>query len=126
MKTVLVVDDEFDLTDTLRAILEGEGYRAETCFNGREALERLESAKPDLILMDLMMPALSGLEVLRTLREMPGMSNVPVVLMSAVAPCVKQEDYRWQGFLRKPFSLSALIATVERLIGKAKPPHDEK
>ena len=58
MKSILVVDDEFDLTSTLRAILEGEGYHVETCADGREALERLREAKPDLMLMDVMLPLL--------------------------------------------------------------------
>jgi CheY-like chemotaxis protein len=53
MKTILVVDDEFDLAATLQAILEGEGYRVETCSNGREALERLRGApRPDLVLTE--------------------------------------------------------------------------
>jgi CheY-like chemotaxis protein len=121
MKTVLVVDDEFDLTGTLRAILEGEGYRVETCSNGGEALERLKARRLDLVLMDVMMPILGGLEVLRVMRKTPELGGVPVVLMSAASPGVKQEDYRWQAFLRKPFSLAALVSVVEGLIGKAEP-----
>ncbi len=69
--------------------------------------------------MDVMMPILSGFEVLRTMRTTPGLDFIPVVLMSAVPPGVKQEDYRWQEFLRKPFSLPRLVNAVERLIGKA-------
>jgi CheY-like chemotaxis protein len=125
MKTVLVVDDEFDLTGTLRAILEGEGYRVDTCSNGGEALERLKAARSDLVLMDVMMPVLSGFEVLRAMRKMPGLDSVPVVLMSSVPPGVKKEDYRWQAFLRKPFSLLSVVATVEGLIGKAGLSRDE-
>jgi CheY-like chemotaxis protein len=119
MKTVLLVDDEFDLTGTLRAILEGEGYRAETCSNGKEALECLRKSRPDLVLMDVMMPVLSGFEVLRSMRQTPELDGVPVILMSSAAPGVKQEEYGWQAFLRKPFSLPALLGTVEGLIGKS-------
>jgi CheY-like chemotaxis protein len=119
MKTILVVEDEFDLSGTLRAILEGEGYRVETCANGREALERLKTTKADLVLMDVMMPILSGFEVLGTMRKTPGLDDVPFVLMSAIPPSVKAEGYRWQAFLRKPFTLPSLVTTVERLIGKA-------
>lgn len=125
MKTVFVVDDEFDLTATLRAILEGEGYRAETCANGKEALRRLEAGPPDLVIMDVMMPLLSGLEVLRAMRLLPGLASVPVVLMSCAPPAVRQEDYGWQALLRKPFTLPALLATVEGLIGKAGPARNE-
>ncbi len=119
MKTVLVVDDEFDLTGTLRSILEGEGYHVETCSDGREALERLKVIRSDLVLMDVMMPVLSGFEVLQAMRKTPGLDTVPVILMSAVPPGVKKEEYNWQAFLRKPFSLPSLVGTVEGLIGKA-------
>ena len=115
MKSVLVVDDEFDLTNTLRAILEGEGYRVETCANGREALDRLRAAPPDLVLMDVMMPLASGLEVLQEMRRSPGLEQVPVILMSVIAPSVKRTEYAWHAFLRKPFSLQALVKTVREL-----------
>ncbi len=118
MKTILVVDDEFDLTSTLRAILEGEGYGVETCANGREALEHLKRHKPDLLLMDVMMPILSGLEVLKTMKQTPGLDQIPVVLMCSIAPGVKRDDYPWRAFLRKPFSLEALMKTLEQLIGR--------
>jgi CheY-like chemotaxis protein len=117
MKTILVVDDEFDLAGTLRAILEGEGYGAECCSNGRTALERLGAFKPDLLLMDVMLPFLSGLEVLRTMKETPGLDGIPVVLMSSAAPGVKQRDYRWDAFLRKPFGLEELLRTVREFAG---------
>ena len=117
MKTVLVIDDEFDLVGTLRAILEGEGYRVETCANGKEALDRLKGARPALVLMDVMMPLLSGFEVLRTIRKTPGLDGLPVVLMSAIPPGVKRDDYDWQEFLRKPFTLDTLLKTVQRLTG---------
>ena len=83
MKTILVADDEFDLAGTLRAILEGEGYSAEVCTNGREVLERLKARKPDLVLMDVMMPLMSGYDVLREMKRTPGLDGIPVVLMSA-------------------------------------------
>jgi CheY-like chemotaxis protein len=118
MKTVLVVDDEFDLTGTLRSILEGEGYSTQICANGKEALTSLEDCKPDLVLMDVMMPVLSGFEVLRSMRSVPALEGVPVILMSAVPPSVNRDDYGWQAFLRKPFTLDALVKTVETLIGK--------
>jgi CheY-like chemotaxis protein len=121
MKTILVVDDEFDLAGTLRAVLEGEGYRVSTCPDGRAAIESLQGSKPDLMLMDVMLPIMDGLEVLRQMRQTPGLDGVPVVLMSAITPDARREDYRWQAFLSKPFGLEELIATVDRLIGAAGP-----
>jgi CheY-like chemotaxis protein len=119
MKTVLVADDEFDLTRTLRAILEGEGYRVETCDDGRQVLESLQGPKPDLVLLDVMMPALSGLDVLRHLKQTPGLDGIPVVLMSSVPPKVRREDYRWDAFLRKPFTIEALLEVVRARSGGA-------
>ncbi len=117
-KTVLVVDDEFDLSSTLAALLEGEGYHTATCSDGRAALDLLAASRPDLVLMDVMLPVMSGLEVLRTMKQTPGLDGVPVVLMSAVAPAVRREDYGWRAFLRKPFSFDTLVRTVGGLIGK--------
>ena len=119
MKTILVVDDEFDMTGTLRAILEGEGYRVETCADGREAIERLQASRPVLLLMDVMMPLMSGFEVLHVLRHSDGLADLPVVLMSSVVLGVKRQDYQWQVSLNKPFSLDALLKTVHELIGAA-------
>jgi CheY-like chemotaxis protein len=119
MKCILVVDDEFDLVGTLRSILEGEGYGTESCSNGRAALDRLAVRRPDLLLMDVMLPFVSGLEVLRKMKETPGLDGIPVVLMSAVPPGVKQRDYRWDAFLRKPFGLEDLLRTVSEFVGPA-------
>lgn len=116
-KTILVVDDEFDLVGTLRSILEGEGYATESCTDGRATLSRLDAHRPDLLLMDVMLPLLSGLEVLRTMKATPGLDGIPVVLMSAVHPGVKRQEYRWDAFLRKPFGLEDLLRTVRALAG---------
>lgn len=115
--TILIVDDEFDLANTLRAILMAEGYRPEVYSDGRQALERLESEslpRPDLVLMDVMMPRLSGLDVLRQMRATPGLDGVPVILMSVISPSVNKADYRWDAFLHKPFSLQTLVKAVRQ------------
>ena len=113
MKTVLVVDDEFDLTSTVRAILEGEGYRVDVCANGREALDRLTAARPDLVLLDVMLPVVDGYGVLRAMRQTPALADVPVVLMNSFPP---KGGGDWQGFLRKPFSLGTLLDAVRQAI----------
>jgi DNA-binding response OmpR family regulator len=82
--TVLVVDDEEDITSLMRDFLEAEGYRVLTAKDGREALESLEGADIDCILLDVMMPGLSGFDVLRQIRQT---SQVPVLFLSA-----RQED----------------------------------
>jgi CheY-like chemotaxis protein len=118
MKTILVVDDEFDLTSTLKAVLEGRGYRVETCSNGREALECVGEANPDLVLLDVMMPLGNGYEVVERLRELPHCRETPIILMNAVAP-PDGRAVQWQAFLKKPLSIRSLLDTIERLIGAA-------
>jgi CheY-like chemotaxis protein len=118
VKTILIADDEFDLAGTLRAILQGEGYAAEVCADGRETLARLKARRPDLLLMDVMMPLASGYEVLKAMKQTPGLDGVPVVLMSAAPARVRQADFGWDEFLRKPYTLDAVVRTVARLIGK--------
>ncbi len=117
MKTVLVVEDEYDLLATLRAILEGEGYATQSCSDGREAIDRMRSQKPDLLLMDLMLPRLSGEDVARMLGRDPAFDGIPVVLMSAAPPVEGRRPEHCRAFLRKPFSLSTLLETVRALIG---------
>jgi CheY-like chemotaxis protein len=118
MKTVLIADDEFDLAGTLQAILQGEGYAAQVCSDGRETLGQLIAQQPDLLLMDVMMPRMSGYEILKVMKQTPGLDGVPVILMSAAPAWVKQSDFRWDEFLRKPFTLDSVVRVVARLIGK--------
>jgi CheY-like chemotaxis protein len=116
MKTILVVDDEFDLTSTLKAVLEHRGYRTETCSNGREAVESIATKHPDLIMLDVMMPLGNGYEVLDKIRARGETNGTPVVLMNSFPP-PDERPVRWQAFLKKPLSIAPLLETVERLIG---------
>ena len=111
---ILVVDDELDILHAVAGILEDEGYEVIACGSGREALAALSLARPSLILLDVMMPYMSGYEVLETLKAIPGMDGVPVILMSAVEPREKDtKGARWKAFLRKPFHLDKLLSTVK-------------
>jgi DNA-binding response OmpR family regulator len=116
VKTILVVDDEFDLTSTLKAVLESRGYRAEVCSNGREAWECVHEVRPDLVLLDVMIPLGSGYDVLTRLRKAEAFTAIPVVLMNSVPPPAERA-VEWQAFLAKPLALEALLATVEKLVG---------
>ena len=113
MTTVLVVDDEFDILEALKGILELEGYRVLAAQNGAQALRAMQEASPDLVLADLMMPVMDGLELLKAARADPRLAKVPVVLMSALRPKVAQSEYGWRAFLQKPFDLDALLALVK-------------
>ncbi len=112
MRTLLVVEDELPLAETLRFNLEREGYRVRTAEDGVEALSMASALRPDLVLLDLMLPRLDGLEVLRGIREH---SQAPVLLLTArtsEADRVKGLDLGADDYITKPFSLAELKARV--------------
>lgn len=115
MKTVLVVDDELDIADAVKSILEDEGYHVVVCANGREALQRLDTTRPDLAIVDIMMPVMNGFETIRAIRKHPEFNKLPVLIMSAIDPSVKPPEYDSAGFLKKPFSLKDLLQHVHHL-----------
>ena len=112
MRTVLVVEDEEHLAETLRYNLEGEGYRVRTAGDGIEGLSLARALQPDLVLLDLMLPALDGVGVLRGIREN---SQVPVLLLTArtsEADRVRGLDLGADDYITKPFSVAELLARV--------------
>ncbi len=121
MKTILLVDDEYAIVEVLTGILEDEGYAVLVAGNGREALERMAETKPDLVLLDRMMPALDGEGTLAAMREDPRLASVPVVLMSATALERGTELDARTRFLRKPFHVDDLIDTIAALIAASAP-----
>jgi CheY-like chemotaxis protein len=109
---VLVVEDDQDVQSTLHEFLKEEGYEVETANNGQEALEHLEKHRPGLVLLDLMMPVMSGWEFLERRNQDPELSKVPVLVLSAVpgSPSVPGA----LAFLRKPVDLARLMGFVQR------------
>ncbi len=121
-KTILAVDDERDITEMLTLLLESEGYRVLTASGGAEALSLLESEKPDLILLDIMMPGVDGHQVCRAIREHKRFEDVPVVMLTAkndVVHIAQAVDEGADGFIVKPFEVEQLLRTLRmRLEGK--------
>lgn len=112
MTTILIVDDEFDMLSAIRGALEDEGYEVVAKSSGPEALQYLGEQRPDLLLMDVMMPVLSGIEVLQRIRRTEGLQDLPVIMMSAVEPPARTAERAWDNFLKKPFSLDRLARCV--------------
>jgi CheY-like chemotaxis protein len=115
-RTLLVVDDEPDLVELMRLMLEGAGYRVVVAGDGREALRLLDQARCDLVMSDVLMPDVDGAGLAAAMHADPALHDIPLILMSAVhrapAPMVPHD-----AFLRKPFDLEVLLATVARLLG---------
>jgi CheY-like chemotaxis protein len=112
---ILVVDDDPDIRSVVEAILSGEGYRVTTAANGRLAWEAISQQQPNVVLLDLQMPVMTGWELLDLLREQ-GM-QVPIVVMTAgYRAKAEAERHGAAGHLAKPFDLDELLATVERCL----------
>jgi CheY-like chemotaxis protein len=118
MKTILVVDDEFGVAEVLEALLTDEGYRVTTAVNGRQGLTRLSEVRPDLVLLDVMMPIVDGPAMLRAMQEDPILRAIPVVMMSSLGEdVVRTQCQGYAAFLRKPFRATAVLDTVARILG---------
>jgi CheY-like chemotaxis protein len=121
--TVLVCDNEEPLRALVRATLDGAGYEIVEARDGDEALERARSLRPDLILLDMMMPGRSGIEVLGELQADPATAGIPVLMLTARAQAADREAATRAGasrFLAKPFSPRELATLVEELLGEAR------
>ena len=118
MRTVLVVDDEFGIVDVLETILIDEGYRVLTACNGKQGLVRLSAEKPDVVLLDFMMPILGGGEMLRAMAAEPAYQRIPVIMISSLSEDVIAERCKgYAAFLHKPFRAAAVLSTVARVLG---------
>ncbi len=121
---LLIVEDEETLVTLLRYNLEGEGYRVAVATNGEEALVLAKEETPDLILLDWMLPLLSGIEVCRQLRRNPATRHVPVLMLTAKGEeedKIRGLDTGADDYVTKPFSPSELIARIRALLRRAHP-----
>jgi two-component system alkaline phosphatase synthesis response regulator PhoP/two-component system response regulator VicR len=117
-KKILAVDDERHIVRLVQVNLERQGYEVVTAFDGKEALEKVESEHPDLIVLDVMMPYMDGFEVLQNLKKNQNTRDIPVIMLTAKAQ--DADVFRgWQSgvdcYLTKPFNPMELIAFVRRI-----------
>ncbi|MDH7517588.1 MAG: response regulator [Candidatus Thermoplasmatota archaeon] len=115
MKTILVVDDEPDVRDTIRIILEKKGYRVITAIDGEDCLSILREEKPDLILLDIMMPGIPVRDVIKEIK------NIKIAFLSVVrsSEAEKQDLLNQENivdFIQKPFDVEDLIKRVDGII----------
>lgn len=115
MKRVLVVEDETDSLEMMQYLLESEGYHVVGVANGRAALGALADIHPDLIITDVMMPYMSGDELISEIRKDPSLQSIPVLVMSAGEGGEVARRFAAE-FLRKPLDIDVLLNTVRRLI----------
>ncbi len=122
--TILIVEDEADLRELVRYNLEAEGFRVVAAESGDEAVDRIRDGVPDLILLDWMLPGLSGIELTRRWRSRDETARVPIIMVTARG----EEEERVRGlatgaddYIVKPFSMPELIARTQALLRRSSP-----
>lgn len=121
---ILIVEDEAALVTLLRYNLEKEGCRVEVAMDGREALLKLAEDRPDLVLLDWMLPELSGLEICRQIRRDPKTRNLPIVMLTArgeESDRVRGLDSGADDYIAKPFSPGELAARIRAVLRRIRP-----
>jgi len=117
-KKVLIVEDEKDILQLVKMYLEKEGFRTVTAANGAEALRQVRSERPDLVVLDLMLPEIDGLEVCKKLRVAPQTAMLPIIMLTAKSEesdTVVGLELGADDYVGKPFSPRALVARVKAL-----------
>lgn len=121
---VLIVDDELDHAEICAALLRRRGYNVAVAMSGNDAIELAHALKPDLILLDLFMPAVDGFSTAATLHGHPDTTNVPIVFLSACAEAAswtRAVELGAASFLPKPFRAHELIRCVEESLTRPRP-----
>ncbi len=114
---LMVVDDDRDIREALSEVLQVEGYEVIEAANGREALERAHAMRPSLILLDLFMPVMDGLEFRRVQMSDPELLGIPVVILSAASGLAQRvAGLRVDALLEKPMRIEALLDVVSRFV----------
>jgi CheY-like chemotaxis protein len=119
LETILVVEDHDDSRRMLEDVLTQAGFRVLTATNGAEALRLLASERPDLIVLDLILPWVNGVEVLRTVRDHPPLRIVPVLVVTGTQTSeFELRTFRPVRVLRKPLNVDAVVPTIQQMLSQ--------
>jgi CheY-like chemotaxis protein len=127
---ILVVDDDPDILDGILAVLESQPYRLQTARDGKRCLEMIEVERPDLLILDLLMPRMDGFAVIRFLRENPTYDKLPIMVLTTVVEDASRRRYELetgmnmevQDYIQKPVLPGELIRRVKRILEPAAKP----
>ncbi|MBI5526134.1 MAG: response regulator [Deltaproteobacteria bacterium] len=120
-KRILLVDDDPDFVEAVKAVVTNGGYDVDVAYDGKEALEKAAKQKPDLVILDVMMPVMNGHEACNALRADPATSQIPVILLTAVASRVSTSTYthrdmlesKADDYIAKPVAPAELLARIK-------------
>ena len=116
---ILIVDDEMPLVELLEQALQAEGWRTERAADGMEAMNRVPAFRPDVVIMDIMMPRLDGVQAARLLRRNRAFGDTVIIALSARTDDAAREAMREAGadlYMRKPFTVNRLVARIRQLL----------
>lgn len=119
-KRVLVIEDEPNISEALRFILSRSGWQVDVSADGQRAMKEMQTAPPDLLILDVMLPGLSGFDVLRSVRADEGTRDLPVLMLTAKGQGADRAEAERLGatrFMTKPFANAEVIAAVEDMVG---------
>jgi CheY-like chemotaxis protein len=119
--TILIADDEPEIVELVRVVLDWEGYAVVEAWDGEQAFARAQATVPDLILLDVRMPKMNGLEVLARLRTVPALARIPVVILSVVTSYPQAQEALHNGavaYLPKPFELREMARLVSNILSQ--------
>ena len=120
-KRILIADDSSNTRGILRFMLQNQGFELVEAQNGQDVLDKTVACSPDLIVLDGMMPVMSGFDACSRLKNDPKTARIPVILLSAIAQVEPQRDWTHEcpadRFMAKPFQMKDLISAIESLLG---------
>lgn len=120
-KRILVVDDDYDTRTVVKTILTGNGFEVEDAAGGQQALDKLQTYRPALIILDIMMPGMSGYDVVVHLKQKPETQNIPVIMLTAKSEpedlITGYKDFAVDYYIPKPFTTRQLLAGINLILG---------
>lgn len=121
-KRIMIVEDDPDMADIIKLVMEDAGYETTSIYSGRECLHRIKEVKPDLVLLDIMMPEMDGWEVHRRLKEDEETKDIPIIAVTAKTQSIdKMIGLHVVGvsdYITKPFGRKELVDSVKKVLGE--------
>jgi len=125
MTKIMIVDDEPDLLEVVKLILESDNYQVVTAGSGQEALDKIEKEMPDLVLLDIIMPKMDGWEVFSRIKSNPKTHEIPVIMLTAkdqrIDKLIGLHVVRVDDYITKPFGRSELLERIKRVLQEKRP-----